>query len=305
MPDDRFVTSWNGFDVMFDPEPHEYAIEMGDGPKYIPSTSDILEFVPKYLSAWGQKNGVKGMMELVRRSVLPYDEDPENPERRKIDLSRFSLDDYDFNFSLIKDLGLDSDSIRDAAAARGTTVHAAFRGWVENGVDPAPALYSGEVVGYIKSLRSLTAALDGKTETLLCEQPIASPLYGVAGTPDWLFRVTSPLKVQKGGNLSKRPNYLELKPGELCLVDFKTSAQVYKSHTYQLSAYEMMARELGIASDEVIRRFVCLVKPDGEGVNFKEQPEASEQFLAALCTYNAEKRPDGWNGKKLSVGVAL
>lgn len=304
MTDDRFIQSWDGVDVYFEPLEHNYQIEMGDGPKPIPSVSEIMEYVPKYLSSWGQKNGVKGMMELVRRSILDRVAS-ESSDSALIDLSRFSLDDYDFNFSLIKDLGLDSDSIRDAAAARGTTVHAAFRGWVENGVDPAPALYSGEVVGYIKSLRSLTAALDGKTETLLCEQPIASPLYGVAGTPDWLFRVTSPLKVQKGGNLSKRPNYLELKPGELCLVDFKTSAQVYKSHTYQLSAYEMMARELGIASDEVIRRFVCLVKPDGEGVNFKEQPEASEQFLAALCTYNAEKRPDGWNGKKLSVGVAL
>lgn len=302
MTDDRFIQSWGDVDVLFNPEPHEYAIEMGDGPKYIPSTSDILEFVPKYLSAWGQKNGVKGMMELVRRSILDRVAS-ESSDSALIDLSRFSLDDYDFNFSLIRDLGLDSDSIRDAAAARGTTTHAAFRGWVDNGVDPDPALYSGEVVGYIKSLRSLTSALAGKTETLLCEQPIASPLYGVAGTPDWLFRVTSPLKVQKGGNLSKRPNYLDLKPGELCLVDFKTSAQVYKSHTYQLSAYEMMARELEIVGDEVIRRFVCLVKPDGEGVNFKEQVPAKDQFLAALCTYNAEKRPEGWNGLKLFVAV--
>lgn len=304
---DRFVRQYTGVDVMFEPEAHEYFLQFPEGQSLqVPPVSEILDYLPKWLAAWAEANGIKGMQELVRRAIKngPNSPDWQAGEVVPVDLSRLSLDDHKFNLGLIEGMGMDSTSIKNAAADRGTTVHAAYRGWVLTGVLPNPADYTGEVKGYIASLRMLCNALSGTYETILCEEPLCSVQYGFAGTPDHFVTLKRPVELQTGGNVGpgKRPKFTTFPAGIKPIIDLKTSKQVFMSHTYQLSAYELMANELSVG--EPTHRWVVLIKPDGAGYNVKEQPDRIQGFLGALAIYNQEKRVDGWLGRQTFVGLA-
>lgn len=299
---EKFVTGYSDFELWFESLAHAYHVHFNDGVvESVPSVSDITDYLPKWLSAWAQRIGVEGSQELVRRAIRNGPGGP-GGEVVPLDLSRFSLDDSDFNIGLIQDLGMDFKAVKGRAADRGSAVHAAFRNWVENGILPNPTFYSGETAGYIASLRMLCETLEGYCESLLCERPIASVQYGYAGTPDWLMRVTERVQVCKGGEV--RRSYINLEEGEMWLLDLKTSSQVYMSHKYQLSAYELALRELMIVRPaSPLKRAIVLIKPDGKGYNIKEQPECVSGFLGALHIYNSEKRPEGFCGRTTFVGL--
>lgn len=302
MNEDKFVQSYENFDLMFDPEPHQYSVMLDDGETLeIPAVSDITDYLAKYLAPWAQKIGVEGMQELLRRSVVAGNR-PEG-EVLPVDFSRVSIDDADFNIGRIKDLGLDHKAIRDKAATRGTYVHAAYRTAVEHGIDPKPENYHGETIGYVKSVQKLTDVLKGRIETICCEQPVASLNFGYAGTPDHVFRVTEPFEICTGGVVRRK--YETLRPGDVVLLDLKTSKQVYMSHAYQLAAYEIALKELGLVEPgRELRRFIALIKPDGDGYNCKHQKDAINGFLHTLGIYNHEKRQEGWLGRTTFCGLA-
>lgn len=296
--EDKFATTYGDVEVMFDPEPHEYHIAIGsDSPIPLPSVSAITDYLPKFgLPKWYEKEAIKGMQELLRRSVRNGVSGDWSGDVVPVDMTTVGIDDPKFSFDLFAARGFGAEAIRDKKAALGTTVHAAFRGWIENGVHPNPKDYTGDVVGYIKSLAMLAKDLDGAVEVICCEQPIASKKYGFAGTPDLFCKLTKNVTLQTGGNQGpgKRPKFTEFKAGTSPLIDLKTSAQVYLSHQYQLTAYQLMLEELGLGTPD--ERFICLIKPDGAGYNLKSQRFNKSGFLGCLAVYDSEKRPQGWLG---------
>lgn len=276
--------------IDFEPTAHEYGI--GPTPESldkVPSFSDIAEFLPKYLASWAQNCGIDGTLKVLDHAIIRRGVDGE----ATVDLSRIPTDDRAFVLASIKKLRMDHDSVRDDAAMRGTMVHNAFAGFINNGFLPDPKDYgTGEAKGYIESLRMFCQAIEGNVDAILCEEPICSPELGAAGTPD-LFCELKKSRIQVGGSVgrNKRPKY-EDKSGRV-LIDLKTSAQVYVSHKWQLSAYQRMLRECGFAPPTT--RAIVLIKKDGLGYNWKEQPLMPESAIKALVdVWNAEYRPEGW-----------
>lgn len=294
MTTDTFTTHYAGLagevHIDFEPTAHEYGIgPSAESLEGVPSFSDIAEFLPKYLAAWAQNCGIDGTLALLDSATIErYDDGA-----AKVDLNRIPTDDRKFVLSRIKQLGMDHDSVRKSAADRGTMVHSAFRGFILNGFLPDPDDYSvGEAKGYIASLRMFCEAIKGRFDSILCEEPICSPSLGVAGTPD-LFCELKSTRVQVGGNIGpgKRPKYDDV--AGRCLIDLKTSAQVYTSHKWQLSAYSRMLTECGFAPPT--ERAIVLIKKNGEGYNWKPQPAISTEAIAALVrVWEAENRPEGW-----------
>lgn len=289
---DRFSTNYAGVGgqvyVDFEPTSHTYGI--GPSPEdlqAVPSVSELTEFLPKYLADWAQNRGIIGLAALLERAVRERRDDG----TAVVDLSGLPLDDPKFLLERIKAARLDHNSIKESAADRGTAVHSAFRGFILHGAMPDPRDYAtGEAKGYIESLRLFCEAIKDKHEPILCEEPLCSPELGVAGTPD-LYAEIRGASLQYGGTYGKRPKY-EVKSGRF-LVDLKTSAQVYLSHTWQLSFYQRMLRECGFDAPD--RRAVVLIKPMGGGYNWKEQKPRPEDALAALVrVWEAENRPEGW-----------
>lgn len=301
MSEDRLSAVYSGsvgkIHIDFEPTAHQYGI--GPNPEaldLVPSFSDIAEFLPKYLASWAQNCGVDGVLELGRRakvSGVPFGSYVRTAaEHDGLDVPE-NVADPKFISRVLGKLGLDHNAVRDAAANRGTSIHSAFRGFIVNGFMPNPDDYEGEEVkGYITSLRMLCEALRGNFDSILCEEPICSPSLGVAGTPD-LYCEMGDSRVQVGGNVGpgKRPKY-ETKSGK-CLIDLKTSAQVYTSHKWQLSAYQRFLGECGF--EQPATRAIVLIKKNGEGYNWKEQPLIPDDAIAALVrVWEAENRPEGW-----------
>lgn len=307
MEAERYKTSYLGeIFIDFEPEAHEYAI----GPSEedltpVPAVGDICNYTPKYLTAWGQGIGVAGVLELrrlagesgksfgdwIRGVIAPFDlEVPADP-----------LADPKFIQKVMRYLQLDHDSVRQKAADRGSAVHSAYRGFILHGHMPEPDAYTGEVRGYIESLYLFCEAIKGKFETVLCEEPIASPSLGFAGTPDHLARFKT-TRVQVGGSVGprKRPKFEDISGYKL--VDLKTSSQVYESHKWQLGGYDRAIQECGFEKpDESV---IVLIKANGEGYNWKPQPDRSRSFQHLLHTWEADNREEGWSWSAADLGVA-
>lgn len=296
---DKFIRTYGDVEVIFEPEDHQYHVAVGaNAPITVPSFSAVAEFLPKYgLPRWYEKEAIKGYQELLRRAIRG---EVDNDGLALVDLSRIGSDDPDFTRKLIHETGMGGEAIKDAKASIGTTVHSAFRGWVENGFVPSPADYSGEARGYIESLCMLIADLGDSVDPILCEAPLVSVEHGFAGTPDLFCNLTKPVTLQTGGNRGpkKRPKFTDFPTGSP-LLDLKTSAQVFLSHSVQTTAYALMIEELGIGSPTDL--WVVLIKPDGAGYNVKSQDRKEATLRACLALWEAEKRPEGWMGSTLAI----
>lgn len=237
----------------------------------VPRMTNIVDWLPKWLAQWGEDGGIEGTLLACQ------------------DLGRIpSVADVK---KYMEKHRLTHIGRRDRAAERGSAAHGALQGFIQHGATPDPSNYDGETRGYIASTAMLCEDLRA-FEVVLCEQPVASVEYGYAGTPDLVLRCDGWVpNIQMGGNRSKRPKFGDVRPGTF-LIDAKTSAQVYKSHEYQLSGYKRALQECGVCT--VDDQAVVLIKPNGEGYNWrwiKDKP-----FLSLLDVFNHEKRPEGWLG---------
>lgn len=308
MSDDKFIQSYGDLEVIFEPEDHTYHLALGsDSPLKVPPVSEICDYLPKYgLPKWYEKEAIKGMQELLRRAVRNGPSGDWSGDVVPVDVTRVGIDDPDFTRNLIHEMGMGGEAIKNRKADIGTIVHSEFRGWAVNRISPSPENHSGETAGYVKSLRMFTDDIGDALEVILCEAPLASASYGFAGTPDLFCRFTKPVKLQTGGNQGpgKRPKFETFPAGSSPLIDLKTSAQVFLSHSYQLSAYELMLDECGVG--EPSDRWIVLIKPDGAGYNVKPQQSRTLGFLGCLAVYESEKRPGGWQGRRIApVQIAV
>ena len=139
-----------------------------------------------------------------------------------------------------KRTGLEADRIRDEAAAFGKSIHAALAAHVRGDellpLDLPESWWATVEAGK----RWLDENLD---EVYAVEEPVASERYGYAGKPDLYGR-------RRG---RKTP----------CVVDFKTTRQLYWSHRFQLAAYRKAAAET--YGDRPAERIVLVFSKDEPG----------------------------------------
>jgi hypothetical protein len=121
-----------------------------------------------------------------------------------------------------------------AARDRGSAVHRAAHYWLEGDLDVVDFFATfPEYGGYLQSLMALFAT--GRLTTVACERRVASPLYGFAGTFDWVG----------------------LFDGKAALLDWATGAPSDVAKDLQTSAYEVAAREwASLGEDPLLADFL-------------------------------------------------
>lgn len=139
-----------------------------------------------------------------------------------------------------KRTGMAADTIRDEAAAFGKSVHAGLAAYAL-GINAAPM---DMPESWHQTVTAGQQWMDENLEEIYAvEEPIASAKYGYAGKPD--------LYARRIGR--KTP----------CLIDFKTTADIYWSHRFQLAAYRTAAAET--YGDRPAERIVLRLSKDEPG----------------------------------------
>ena len=139
-----------------------------------------------------------------------------------------------------KRMGMQADTIRDEAAAFGNSVHAALTAHVKgNRLVPL-----GLPPEWEATVRAGCHWIDQNIEEVYAsEEPVASLRYGYAGKPDLYGRRVG----------RKTP----------CIVDFKTTKDLYWSHRFQTAAYRKAAAET--YGDRPAERIVLVFSKDEPG----------------------------------------
>lgn len=140
----------------------------------------------------------------------------------------------------MKRMGRDADAIRDEAARYGSSIHAALAAHARS--DRLLPLDLPET-WHLTVEAGRRWFDDHVDEVYAVEEPIASEVYGYAGTPDLYCRLRG----------HKSP----------ALVDWKTPRNLYPSHRAQLAAYRRAARET--YGDRPAERVVVLLSKDEPG----------------------------------------
>lgn len=139
-----------------------------------------------------------------------------------------------------KIVGREADAIRDEAGAFGSSVHAALAAHVRG----ARLLDLGLPEHWQATVEAGRRWLDANlTDVYAVEEPIASARYGYAGKPDLYGR--------RHGHKTN------------CIIDYKTTRDLYWSHRAQLAAYRQAARET--YGDRPAERIVLLFSKDEPG----------------------------------------
>lgn len=170
----------------------------------------------------------------------------------------------------LKSAGLDHDSKRDDAAARGTSVHQMHEDWVTTGKVPNPAAEPKHWQGYARAMARYIMDTDRAGEVSeSVEQIVGSATYGFAGKCDEVSVAT-----RKDGKRERR--------------DFKTSKQAYaRTHFRQLEAYEGAAVECGeMPTDE---RAVVVLYQHGEYEVVPNRIATYQQFLNVLQVWRDDQ----------------
>jgi hypothetical protein len=139
-----------------------------------------------------------------------------------------------------KRMGTRADAIRDEAADFGKSIHAGLAAHVGG----ARLIPMGLPPAWEQTVEAGRQWLDANLEEVYAtEQAIASAKYGYAGKPDVYGRRVG----------RKMP----------CLIDFKTTKDIYWSHRFQLAAYRKAATET--YGDKPAERIVLLFSKDEPG----------------------------------------
>lgn len=136
--------------------------------------------------------------------------------------------------------GASSDTIRDEAAAFGKSVHAGLAAYA-GGNNPPPLDMPDQWQAVVEAGRRWID--DNLEEVFAVEEAIASAKYGFAGKPDLYGRRVG----------HRTP----------CIIDWKTTGDLYWSHRAQLAAYRQAAKES--YGDRPAERIVVLFSKDEPG----------------------------------------
>lgn len=241
----------------------------------VPSVTEVLEILDKpALPWWGMTIGVKGVSKLL--NLADENGIPALRFAQQDDLMRFAMNrlgQWDFAsdediVELLKSYKLTTNHVKEEAATRGLTVHDAFEAWGVTGELPDPEkldddgdpLFLADEKAYVTALRSFLEVAGDSLETVEQEVVVASSEYGFAGRFDWLGKCTKDFKAITKVYPKAKPKQI-LFPAGSCLLDLKTSKDVYISHAAQLAAYGRGLVESGYEHPE--NRAVIQVGKDG------------------------------------------
>lgn len=219
--------------------PRKYTV---NGEK-VPSVTQILGVLDKpALPWWGMTTGVTGICKLRDLGVeIPWD-DPEGITK------------------LLTEHKLTVNHVRDAAATRGQSIHAALEQWVTEQEVPALGDFPMEDRRYVQALASFL--LDYEPECERSEVMVGSAEHGFAGRYDLRCRIRN-----RDG-----------------ILDLKTGKKLYDPVHLQLAAYALADFEMGAAP--VDTTWALRLGADGEYELVEGRADAA-QFLAVLGTFNA------------------
>lgn len=245
----------------------------------VPSVSNILGCLDKPgLVWWGQRVGVEGVLELVGRDVIKFQ------DGLCFEYYSETLLGVEDVVEFLKQHKLTTNHQRDKAGDRGTSIHDALETWAQTGRIPAPNVYPEEERGYIRALNDFI--IDSGVEPKASEVMVASAEHGYAGRYDLLGTIPHGADVVVK-TFPKRNPVREKIDGGVWLLDLKTSKSVHDTHFLQLEAYNHASGECGYAVGDY--RGVIHLCPDGR-YELVESRATFDDFLAVLGAYKAMER---------------
>ena len=260
----------------------------------VPSVTTVLDILEKGgLTWWGQDIGVKGGMELVRRSLLTVGEDANGvrhlihttgPNQGRIATSEEIIE-------LLKLNKLTVNDVRDDAGKRGVDVHDALEAWAATGKPPVPEKFPHDQQGYVVGLNAFLVDLGASVKPIDFEVMVGSLQHRFAGRYDLRLSLEEQRRVVTRITKSRQPRYTKYAtvPPGIGLLDLKTSAGVYSSHGLQLEGYEGASLEDGY--EPTSWRAVLRVTSDGYYELVKSRV-TFDDFLAIRTAFDAVARAE-------------
>jgi len=263
------------------PEPRWYKI---DGVE-VPSVTTVLDILHKpALTWWGMKVGIAGVTEVYDRWVAACRSKEHDGHTYFEDFSdEWYMHGPDEWAKLLTAHKLTVNHVRDKAARRGTSVHAALEAWAVTGNLAHPDDFPEEEQGYVKGLNAFLADCKGHLFPKESELMVGSKDHGFAGRFD-LQAYMAPSTEEDGFTLQTGPRTKRFIPSGRGIFDLKTSKGVYDSHYLQLSAYRLALEESGYGRSDF--EAVILVNADGR-YDVKLNPKRPDHFLSVLQTWRA------------------
>jgi hypothetical protein len=256
LPSGVVVEFWDETGVDGLPQQRRYSY---DGQKLVSISTVANVYDKPALPGWAAKVTVEGVSRLL--DVFG----PEalySPERIR---------------ELLRDQGLDHDSVRDQAAERGTAAHDAFLHLLRDGKIPTLSEYPEEWRPYIQA--GVRFVLDEEPEVIDCEQIVASVEHGFAGRYDLFARF--PKREGRTGRVDFK-TVTEWKYGRPRKDGSCDLLPPYPEHVSQTEGYEIAAVESGMEPSDF--RGVVRLGPDGE-YDFTESWAEPQHFLGDLASY--------------------
>ena len=265
----------SGYTIHYCPNPRWYRIggEDWETATEVPSVTTVLDILHKpALTWWGMKVGVQGVLALNRQNVLvAADFEPEAWDQP----DAWNTDEIVAALTRHK---LTVNHVRDSAARRGTSVHAALESWAVTGQIADVDDFPDEEQGYVRGLNAFLADCKGHLTAENAELMVGSREYGFAGRFDLQGHV------ECGIELNPTPRKKRKIPAGTGIFDLKTSKGVYDSHYLQLAAYRLGLEESGYGRSDF--EAVILVNADGK-YDVRLNPRRPEHFLAVKRAHDA------------------
>lgn len=252
------------------------------------SVSEILDVLDKpALPWWGMRVGIEGTlamhnMSLVKSTIVETGPGSSQPALVvEDDWGAWKVAGVPEIEALLTKHKLTTNHVRDTAGQRGASVHDAFEVWAKTGKVPDIEMFPPSEQGYVVGL--VTFLEDSMLQPESSEVMVASMQHGFAGRYDLRGRFPEEREVVFHRTPVRGAQKKIVKPGS-CLLDLKTSKDVYESHCLQLEGYEGASIEDGY--DPTDYRGVILVDADG---NYKlvQSWATYNDFLAVLAVKNA------------------
>lgn len=242
-------TTPNGTLVEFETEPKRLYRVNGTE---VPSVTTVLDVLHKpALVWWGMQRGIEGVCNLFNNGSAEYIEDL---------WEAIDRNDVQWLTDQLTQKKLTVNHVRDAAGARGTSVHGAMEAWAATTEIPDASFWPVEEQGYVRGLAAFLMDVRGDHNGLLSEIMVGSAEFGYAGRYDLSCVIDDSDVVVK--TYPKRSAVRETLPAGRWMFDLKTSSGVYPSHYMQLAAYEAASVECGY--EPTMNQAVVRVGADGD-----------------------------------------
>lgn len=267
------VTTPSGLEILYSWAPKRLYRLNGDE---VPSVTNILGVLDKPgLVWWGQRIGVEGILELIKRNRW-YPE----PELKLFTPPELAAE----LVAMLTEQKLTVNHQRDKAAVRGVNVHSVLEGWAPGEIVTWDQ-YPEHEQGYVKGLADFLLQIEDAVEfgSLDMEVMVGSLEHRYAGRYDLRLTLTEPVEIVTKC-YPKKDDKVEVIPAGKWLIDLKTSKKAHDTYQLQLQAYEKASVECGYEPTD--HQAVLRVTADGQYEFVRNTDWTAEDFLAVRAVYS-------------------